>query len=741
MSSFLPKELWALNSIDWEPSKHASAQPDAIQAYEAYIRTACDQLDIIGRPNQSLLSTAYIFPQVVAKPSIWQYYKSTPGDLSTLRTEPVVTAIPEQAPVCALTAVLNHDRIAIVGSPGAGTSTFLRFLALQTLNPDVAYKQVPIRIALDQFFEQDIQQHIAAQFAACGFAEPERCVRELLEKGAALLLFDGLDEAGSSSTVRANLLKQVMAFVAQYPTNKVVITNRTTLVDYDLEDFAYYAMHPFEAEQITAYVTQWFTGQPEEAKALSAELNNTTNLRLKALATVPLTLSMLCLVYAETGKIPAERWQLYKFTTDVHFKYQRATQPLRTEKRLSVAQKRQLLTAIAHHTFEANQRLIPKPTLLALVQAYLATQPHSAQYEAALVLQDIVQQPQLLRQVDPHHYAFQHLTFHEYYVGRHIVADETGALPTQLVQHQLTCRMWREVVLFTVEQLANADAFFALFSQRMVEIAENADLTALFVDNAHLADSRRLREHWRVITCRALAVRMVGYLARILSVNTAINVAINLAHDLQLPIEHSIAEILEQDMPLISAKILATVLNNTDQMPGETVERASVLVKARTLDVELAKSISTIQTMDWAFALGAEADICASRQQAEFVAVLTCIWVSLIYSKVDSVTPLIQKLMQESLAIPDLALPGVNWREQLQRMLSLSWDGDLSPTVGKALLELTDDILNMGMPTPIDWQQMNIYFQLSELYLSSISVATVSERKPLLSKLLFPTSD
>ncbi len=740
MSSLLPKELWALNAIDWSPSNLASAQPNAVQAYESYLRASCSRLSRVGRPSADLLSGAYIFPTVVAKPSIWQYYKADPIAPNVPITEKIVSRIPEHAPVCALTAVLNHDRIALVGSPGAGTSTFLRWLALQTMEPNVTYNKVPILIELDTLLGQDIHQHIVARFAACGFSKPERCAVELLDKGGCLLLFDGLDEACSSSKVRETLLAKVIAYIAQYPANKVVITNRATLVDYDLEEFTYYAMSHFTAEQVKTYVTQWFDGQSEQANALSAELIDTCHPRLKALVDVPLTLSMLCLVYAETGKIPTERWQLYKFVADIHFKYHRNTQPLQNETRLSVTQKRQLLTEVAMHTFDKGQRLIEKDCILEIIQHYLSTLSSADGYDANLVLQDLVRQPRLLQEVHPGYYAFQHLTFHEYFVARHIVSDGTGERAIQLILHQSSCRMWREVVLLTVEQLARADAFFEIFSQKLISIATEAELTSLFLDNARIANSRQLREHWRVITCRALAVRMISYLARLFSLTAALETSRLLAHSLNLPIEKTIASLWKYDLDTMRAKVLSNLLVTTDQLPTETVERAAVLLKARALDEDMARSVSTVQTMDWAFELGQDNRITEGRQQAEFISALNCLLMALIYSDEDDVKPLVKQLLMEALDAEDIDLPGINWREQYQRILLMKWQGDLRSTVGKALVDLNDDILNLGMPVDIDWSQMNRYFQLAELYLSSLRVATVSGQQQWVSTLLFPIS-
>ncbi|MGE0684156.1 MAG: SUMF1/EgtB/PvdO family nonheme iron enzyme [Candidatus Binatia bacterium] len=268
-------------------------------------------------------------------------------------------------------AVLNNEpRLALLGDPGSGKSTFVNFVALcmagellgrteanlkvlraplpdETQTHDEQKKAqpqpwthgplLPLRVVLREFVARGLSGSAARQpvnddtlwkfliaelpETVRDFAGPLRA--ELLNHGG-LLLLDGLDEVPEAEARREQVKTAVEGFAAVFPKVRIVVTSRTYAYqkqDWKLTGFREAVLAPFEPAQMRAFVERWYTfvGQvrkltAEDAQGRAVQLNTAIkrNPRLLELAERPLLLTLMASLHAwRGGTLPEQREELY----------------------------------------------------------------------------------------------------------------------------------------------------------------------------------------------------------------------------------------------------------------------------------------------------------------------------------------------------------------------------------------------------------------------------------------------
>ncbi len=257
-------------------------------------------------------------------------------------------------PELALDAIYNTQRLVLLGEPGHGKSTVLRYLALllaQRLGGDLAAipgwpgdaAPVPILCPLGKV-AASLHAHEGDADAALwhvlgtvldgeqGLRSGLRdFLRPALRNGGALLLFDGLDELpigtdGAGPRVQvAHAIRRLAANVQA----RIVVTSRVLPyragTDWQFptdEGWQERTIQPLAFGQVRAFVAGWYRAlaatdaelsqeaATQQAALLTEELKD--NERLRPLVQSPLLLTMLALLhYNNNGDIPRDRARLY----------------------------------------------------------------------------------------------------------------------------------------------------------------------------------------------------------------------------------------------------------------------------------------------------------------------------------------------------------------------------------------------------------------------------------------------
>jgi predicted NACHT family NTPase len=159
----------------------------------------------------------------------------------------------------------------------------------------------------------DIQKQIVAEFATCGFPEPEKFTENALKQGKLLILLDGLDEVPKVNTNA--VITQIEDFVDRYDKNRFISSCRIAAYRSKFRRFFDVAMADFDNEQISEFINNWFRSEKDKLMGTAQKcwelLQNDENEAAMELARTPLLLTFLCLVYDRSQGFSSNRSSLY----------------------------------------------------------------------------------------------------------------------------------------------------------------------------------------------------------------------------------------------------------------------------------------------------------------------------------------------------------------------------------------------------------------------------------------------
>ncbi|MFN8459765.1 MAG: hypothetical protein U0401_34805, partial [Anaerolineae bacterium] len=256
-------------------------------------------------------------------------------------------------PLTALEAA-HHPRLALLGDPGAGKSTFvhqlLAWLAAANLGqadppPGLPGDLLPILLTLRDLAPALAELNLAAlpgerqpeALAAVvrrqAQADLERLeagdfaagLQEALVSGRCVLALDGLDEVPYQ--LRPRIRAAVGAVIAQYRPQRIIITCRVRsyVGQAVLPNFQAHTLAPFDEAKVTAFGRAWYRAQQElgrvEAAQARAKAGNLIEAALsedlRELSQNPMLLTTMALIHQREIGLPHERVRLYNLAVEV----------------------------------------------------------------------------------------------------------------------------------------------------------------------------------------------------------------------------------------------------------------------------------------------------------------------------------------------------------------------------------------------------------------------------------------
>ena len=396
-----------------------------------------------------------------------------------------------ESQIAGLQAVEKYNKLRVLGKPGSGKTTFLKYLAIQCNRQKFAATQVPIFITLRDFTQSyqnkpqiDLLEFIHQEFITADISELE-IIKKLFQGGRILLLIDSLDEVSHEDE---NLvLNEIRRFCEKYHKNQFISSSRVASPKLSLKGFTDVEIAPFTETQIATFAQKWFMefsrtdapGGMAQAEEFMTKLELPQNWQFRRLITTPLFLHLACSVFHRQDNFPLKQAEFYKQGMDLllgRWDESRGIERSQAYQGFMLPQKLKLLSQIASATFEQRQYFFEENVIEQHIINYMQDLPNASKDPEEIsqvsenILRSIESQHGVLAERARGVFSFSYLALQEYFTARNIVANHNlqalGESLQGLVSH-ITDPHWREIFLLTASMLRSADGLMQLMKQEI----------------------------------------------------------------------------------------------------------------------------------------------------------------------------------------------------------------------------------------------------------------------------------
>ncbi|MBL8090079.1 MAG: SUMF1/EgtB/PvdO family nonheme iron enzyme [Anaerolineales bacterium] len=392
-------------------------------------------------------------------------------------------------PVPLINVLKSHAGMVVLGDPGAGKTTFVKYLAIKLARGEGAEiglnNYLPILLPLAgyanalQTRDIPLDDFIAEYFEGIGANLPiSDMLNEALKAGRALILLDGLDEVRDLN-IRNTVVERVVDFYTfhHHQGNKFVITSRVVgyrAVRPSAEDLAECTIVDFEDDEIEEFINHWTGALEKQAQGNTSvaysdadterrELIDAIhqNPGVRQLASTPLLLTILALMKRQGVTLPERRVQLYdQYVNTLLSTWNRARSlsgraPGRD---IDEIQTVRILAPLAlwMHEVSPGVGLVGREDMRRKLEELFHERGDVSPHQAARqFLQDVREHAALLLERGPAEYGFIHLTFEEYLAAVALALKGQGdSKPIiETLSAHVGEQAWREVTLLTIGYL------------------------------------------------------------------------------------------------------------------------------------------------------------------------------------------------------------------------------------------------------------------------------------------------
>ncbi len=380
----------------------------------------------------------------------------------------------------------SHDGLILLGDPGSGKTTFLKYLALTQAQGEALGlgDRLPVLLPLSAYANALAEKDVPLGRFLPSYHQEHRGLdlpldallgREL-PRGGVLFLLDGLDEVRDQG-LRNTVVERVRDFYGLHRKqgNKFVLTSR--IVGYRevrpaAEGLAEGTLVDFDDEEIRAFVAKWTSALERAAvgdtkkAALDAQheqeelLAAVRNPGVRSLAANPLLLTILALMKRQGVTLPDRRVELYQTYVETLLRSWNLVRSLegRAARDLDLVETLKILAPLAlwMHRTSPGVGLVKEWDLhQELERIYRERGEQDPERATRHFLEDVRGHAALLLDRGGRQYGFIHLTFQEYLAAvalAQLGQQRVGPVVEALAGH-VDEAPWHEVILLTIGYL------------------------------------------------------------------------------------------------------------------------------------------------------------------------------------------------------------------------------------------------------------------------------------------------
>ncbi|MCL2204537.1 MAG: NACHT domain-containing protein [Defluviitaleaceae bacterium] len=346
-------------------------------------------------------------------------------------------------------SLLRHQRCVLLGKPGSGKSTYLKYIAINISksrhnNTDRLQSVIPIFFKVSEYAKAYEKRGVTLHSFLCNHIEGKfnEFIDFTLRNSNALILIDGLDEVTDKS-LRIKVAERIEEFISAYSKVQCIISSRITGYNEVRMGgrFRHYQLDDFTEAQIKHFSIKWFGAvykerSKEENLKEADELFNSIkqNDSVFKLATNPLLMTIIAMIYFSGRRLPNSRIELYECSTDTFLESWVRTRVDSDSKLKSKEEIIEILCPIAHyiHT-EKSDACIGESELFEKFKHYYQifhtrASEEKVKTETREFIDFLREQAGFFYEVDRSEsgenlFSFMHLTFEEYLAGLYIAND------------------------------------------------------------------------------------------------------------------------------------------------------------------------------------------------------------------------------------------------------------------------------------------------------------------------------
>jgi energy-coupling factor transporter ATP-binding protein EcfA2 len=522
LAGIIAKAAWDNSTSTYGQMSNKALQIyyDATKKYMEIYYKRHGQIKVLGMSKPLGLESIYTSIQSIENRNIWQYQSIEEREKAYWKSGERRLSMNDKKKEDGLEVANRHQYLMLLGEPGAGKSTFMRWIGLELIKGKKSgnkYPSMPILIEL-KFLDPnkiDLLSLIAEELSICGFPDSDTLSKKMLSNGQFLILFDGLDEVPSGCLSES--IRKIQNFVDNYRQNHFVISCRTAAYNSGFRQFVDVEIADFDDYQIQSFINSWYSQEQgfkeDVAKHFWQLLSSPEYVATKELSHNPLLLTYLCLVFNYSFIFPKNRAELYRDTLDILLKRWTADKQIIRDtiyQDLTLTLEEIMLSKIAYEQFCKNRLFFDSTTVISEIRKCLSENLNAPKHlDGEAVLREIQVQQGILVERARGVLSFSHLTLQEYLTAKYMVDNN---LIDELISRYLIVDQWEDVFLLVAGSIpGSADSLLEKMAISASYLINTKKLCALVIW-ANLI-TKKVDSQMSYLSRRHLALALAGAIA------------------------------------------------------------------------------------------------------------------------------------------------------------------------------------------------------------------------------------